>query len=82
MTARTPQASAGLSLTYVNSPGGRGPYRGSMDDDEIARLREEIDRYESHYRSIADAEVRKTLSALIAEKRKRLSELEGKPPAT
>jgi rubrerythrin len=53
-----------------------------MDEDEIARLREEIDRYESHYRSIADAEVRKTLSALIAEKRKRLNELEGKPPAT
>jgi hypothetical protein len=53
-----------------------------MADDEIARLREEIARYESHHRLITDAGVRKTLSALIAEKRKRLGELEGKPPAT
>jgi len=52
-----------------------------MADDEIARLREEIGRYEFHYRSIADAKVRKALSDLIAEKRKRLGELEGKPPA-
>ena len=51
-----------------------------MADESIARLREEISRYEAHYRSITDERFRKTLADLIAEARKRLNALEGKPP--
>ena len=51
-----------------------------MADDDVTRLREKISRYEAHYRSIVDERFRKTLTDLIAEARKRLNALEGKPP--
>jgi len=51
-----------------------------MADDDVTRLREKISRYEAHYRSIADEKFRERLAGLIAEARKRLNALEGKPP--
>jgi predicted aminopeptidase len=51
-----------------------------MASDVVTRLREDISRYEVLYRSNTDDKLRKTLTELIAEARKRLNALEGKPP--